>query len=64
MIFLKIGYRKTLAILVTINVILFTTIRYTPEYPILYLFMIFVANVCLGGLLVMNITHSHIVFGI
>lgn len=26
--------------------------------------MIFVANSCLGGFLVLNITHSHIVFGI
>ena len=26
--------------------------------------MIFMANSCLGGFLVLNITHSHIVFGI
>jgi hypothetical protein len=26
--------------------------------------MIFLANSCLGGFLVLNITHSHIVFGI
>ena len=64
MCFNKIGYRWTLAILVTINIIVLATIRYTVVIPELYCFMIFVANSCLGGFLVLNITHSHLVFGI
>lgn len=64
MVFNKIGYRATLAILFTINIIVMCTIRYTVLIGDLYLFMIFVANSCLGGFLVLNITHFHLVFGI
>ena len=64
MLFNKIGYRKTLAILCTLNIIVLATIRYTVVTKELYCFEIFVANSCLGGFLVLNITHSHIVFGI
>lgn len=64
MCFNKIGYRKTLAIILTLNVLVFTTIRYTVHIRELYCFEIFLANSCLGGFLVLNITHSHIVFGI
>ena len=64
MVFNRIGYRATLAILVTINIIALATIQYTIEIRELYCFMIFVANSCLGGFLVLNITHSHLVFGI
>lgn len=44
-------------------IIVLGLIRFTVDIPILYLFMVFIMNCCLGGYLVITPTFSQLVFG-
>ena len=62
--FNKTGYKFVMLLNIFLCIIVLGTIRLTIDAsPILYLFMVFVMNCCLGGYLVITPTFSQLVFG-
>ena len=62
--FNKTGYKFVMLLNIFLCIIVLGTIRFTIDVdPILYLFMVFVMNCCLGGYLVITPTFSQLVFG-
>lgn len=59
----KYGFKYTFLIVVSINLVCFSTIYWTVFLPELYLFSFFVSGACLGGLLVMIPNLCLLVFG-
>ena len=63
LLFSKTGYRTVILLNLSINIVVFSVIRFTVSIPELYLFMVFLINSCIGGFLVMTPTFAQIVFG-
>jgi hypothetical protein len=58
------GRYKTVTLLnLTISIIVYSTIRFTVEIPEAYLIEVFLANCCIGGLLVTAPTMAQALFG-
>jgi hypothetical protein len=61
--FLHTGYRFVITLNLSIQIIVYTSIRFTVHSQEGYLFLIFMSNCCIGGFLVMTPTFLQLVFG-
>lgn len=58
------GYKFIIVLNFIIQIIIFATIRFTVSIEGLFLFYIFMSNVCIGGLLGTTPTLLHLIFGV
>lgn len=58
------GYKFIIVFNFGIQIIIFSTIRFTVNIQGLFLFYIFMSNVCIGGLLGTTPTLLHLIFGV
>lgn len=63
LLFSRTGYKTIILINLTIQILVYSTIRFTIYTPGLYLFLVFLINCCLGCFLVVTPTFAQIVFG-
>ena len=57
------GYKTVLSTNLMIQIVVYAIIRFTVINSGAYLFLVFLINCCLGGMLVMGPTVSQVIFG-